>query len=311
MSWHAADAIDEAVEKTRSFLFPFSVGRWFRLLIIVFLLEGAPARSGSTDFSLSSSANVTPELLIGGAVFMLVLFVFFGLIGSVMRFVLLESLRTDSIHLRQYFRQQFWNGVRLFLFETGVILVVFLLSVSFGLVFGPGLLGEATSMALVFLGIAVIVFSIGVLLDFTSSFVAPVMLLEDRGVIDGWQQFWPTLKTEWKQYVLYVLLNGLLTIMASIIGAVAIMAVGLLIVVGIVVIAALGFVVSDTIGLILLMVVGLLGVLLILGSLCALLILIGIYFRYYSLLVLGKTNVEFDLLSAADDPASDGTTVIE
>jgi len=31
MSWHAVDAVDDAVEATRRFLFPFSLVRWTKL----------------------------------------------------------------------------------------------------------------------------------------------------------------------------------------------------------------------------------------------------------------------------------------
>ena len=65
MSWHAIDSVDEAIEETRSFLFPFSLGRWLKLaLISIFIGTGG---SGLGLLNIPSSVpsddpggNVTP-----------------------------------------------------------------------------------------------------------------------------------------------------------------------------------------------------------------------------------------------------------
>ena len=41
MSWHAVDAVDDAVEATRRFLFPFSLVRWAKLAFLVLLMGGS------------------------------------------------------------------------------------------------------------------------------------------------------------------------------------------------------------------------------------------------------------------------------
>lgn len=43
MSWYAVDAIDDALNATRAFLFPFSLGRWARLALVTLFLGGGGA----------------------------------------------------------------------------------------------------------------------------------------------------------------------------------------------------------------------------------------------------------------------------
>ncbi|WP_435144277.1 DUF7544 domain-containing protein [Halobaculum sp. P14] len=40
MSWHAIDAVDDAIDASKGFLFPFSLGRWARLALLTLLLGG-------------------------------------------------------------------------------------------------------------------------------------------------------------------------------------------------------------------------------------------------------------------------------
>lgn len=318
MSWYAVDAIDEAFETSRSFLFPFEAGRWLRLAVIVFFLGSMPSGNlqlpSLTDVP-SVPGGVTVDLLVGIALVILALIVVFGLIGSVMQFVLLDSIHTDSIHIRRYFRQQIGNGARLFLFELGAILVAVLPFIAGGMVFITGRweptgASFALGQLLLLFGVGIALF-VGVLLDFTVSFVAPVMLLEDRGVISGWQRFWPTLKTAYKQYALYVVLNWLLNLMAGILLGITVLVIGLVMILGAAIPAVIVATFADVVGGVLFVLLGLLGVLVLLVSLLSIQILFKIYFRYYSLLILRKTNTEFDLVSGVDGTASDSTGVSE
>lgn len=311
MTWYAVDAIDEAFETARSFLFPFDRGRWIRLAVIVFFLGSTP--SGSFQFPQTGVENNYPSgmddilLLIVGVVF--VLAVVFGLIGSVMQFVLLDSIRADSIHIRRYFRNQFWKGVRLFLFHIGVFLLIFLL-VLFGVVAVLAVSGLETSLSillavvLVPVGVAV-VFAVGLVLGFTNSFVAPVMLLEDRGVISGWQRFWPTLKADWKQYALYVVVNFFLNLAAGIGVFLLTVLVGLVIVLAVAIPTVIAYLVAEIVGVVVGIVLGLIGVAALLIAMFLIQITVTVYFRYYSLLVLEKTNDAFELIPDpdADTPA--------
>jgi hypothetical protein len=58
MSWHAVDALDDAVDATRRFLFPFSLVRWAKLALLVLLMGGGASVNAS--LSAVSDAGVTP-----------------------------------------------------------------------------------------------------------------------------------------------------------------------------------------------------------------------------------------------------------
>ncbi|GAB7008629.1 DUF7544 domain-containing protein [Halorubrum trueperi] len=55
MSWHAVDAVDDAVETTRRFLFPFSLVRWTKLAFLVLLMGGGAGASSSVSTSIPSA----------------------------------------------------------------------------------------------------------------------------------------------------------------------------------------------------------------------------------------------------------------
>ncbi|EMA64473.1 DUF7544 domain-containing protein [Halorubrum lipolyticum] len=58
MSWHAVEAVDDAVEATRRFLFPFGLVRWAKLALLV-LLMGGGANAGA-------SVSAAPDARVGG-----------------------------------------------------------------------------------------------------------------------------------------------------------------------------------------------------------------------------------------------------
>lgn len=43
MSWHGVDAVDDAIDVTREFLFPFSLGRWIRMVVVTLFTGGGGA----------------------------------------------------------------------------------------------------------------------------------------------------------------------------------------------------------------------------------------------------------------------------
>ena len=58
MSWHAVDAVDDAVDATRRFLFPFSLVRWTKLGFLVLLMGGGGGASVNASVSAFSDAGV-------------------------------------------------------------------------------------------------------------------------------------------------------------------------------------------------------------------------------------------------------------
>ncbi|MFC7187780.1 DUF7544 domain-containing protein [Halorubrum yunnanense] len=59
MSWHAVDALDDAVDATRRFLFPFGLVRWAKLALLVLLMGGGGA-GVNAPLLAGRGAGVTP-----------------------------------------------------------------------------------------------------------------------------------------------------------------------------------------------------------------------------------------------------------
>lgn len=324
MSWYAIDAIDESLDITRGFLFPVAYGQWLRLAVIVFFLGSVPSTNvpslpRGTHPSLPIQSGDFTVVMGVIAVLLLVLFVVFGLLRAVMQFVLVDAVRSESVHLRQYFRRWFGSGVRLFLFEIGVVLLAMLpILVIIFLAWVIGIDGASVStLALSGLILFPLLFLLGlgvaVLLGFTIEFVVPVMILEESGVLDGWRRFWPTLKGEWKQYIGYVVVRFVLGLMVGFAVFLVVAIVGVIVGFAIAVPGIAAFAFSPEIGFVVFLLLGVVGFLFLVLLALLIQIPVVVFFRHYSLLVLRKTNPTFDLVpqfDPDDDADPDSVTTV-
>lgn len=331
MSLAAIDDIDDAFAATRAFLLPFDAGRWLRLAVVAFFVGGAGSAgsgfgsgggggdgTGGTgagpgplelvsDISLSDPAVLAIVALFG---LLVVIGLAFAVLGAIMEFVLVESLRREAVQLRAFARRYWRGGVRLFAFR---LVVSVLAGIGIFLLIGGALLALGLPETTVpprrllgtLLAVLPVVFLIALVaalvLGLTRDFVVPVMLLEGTTVLGAWRRFWPTLRRDWREYVVYVLVSFVLRLVVG-------MAVGLLVgVVALVVVLPLGLIglaafaatggqlgVGAIIGLGLLVLVA---VIVLLAISAVVQVPVVTYFRYYALLVLGDTEAEFDVIT--------------
>jgi len=147
MSWHAVDAVDDAVEATRRFLFPFSLVRWTKLAFLVLLMGGSanggvsvPAApdariAGFTGFSEVwelDTGGITPSgtvdtvvsdlvagmstewLIVAVAVAVVVAAVTLSVVSLSLRLVFYDALRTNEIRLWKPFLGRLRQAIGLF-----------------------------------------------------------------------------------------------------------------------------------------------------------------------------------------------------
>ena len=366
MPWYAFDAVDDALDATRNFLFPFSWGRWFRLAVIVFFLGGgsaglnnvtnipssvpsdggptpapgpdpAPAPGPTPTMSeflapLSDATGLSPDtlVLLGAALLAgIVVYVLVAVLASsVMPFVLVDALRTNDVRVRGPFKRRFWKGMRYLFFQLGVFLLLFIpIAVAVVLLVatnpaavesfftGIGVAGVLAALAL-FVVASVVV---GLFLGFTRQFVIPVMIATDSGVISSWRQFWPTLRGEWKQFLVYLFVRFVLQlgvgIATLVVGGIlaAIVVVGALLV-GLVVVGAFGGLnaaLGSVAGIVALVILAVLTLLALLVVSLPIKILVQSYFTAYELSVLGAAEERFALLpprpGQGDDEGDEST----
>ncbi|SIS07072.1 DUF7544 domain-containing protein [Natronorubrum thiooxidans] len=312
----AIDNLSDALETTRTLLTPIQVGLWVKLAIVVFFVSslglGGPTVPGgdvgtfADEPTIDDTAELEDEipveelvlglLIIGGLA--LVFWLLYTVIGAVMEFVFIESLRSSEVHIRRYFSANLGNGLRLVVFQLGVILIAgAVASAPAALVFVLGDFGDISAGLIALY----ILYGLGVFLvysliqRFTSAFVVPIMLQEDRGVLSAWRRFWPTVTANWTEYVVYLVLVWVLSIAVAIAAwfVIAFGVLALLIPFGIVIVL---LVLAGEIGLFLAIPVGLLAVVSILLFISLVWTPIATYFQYYALLLLGDTNGELDLI---------------
>lgn len=332
MTWHAVDAVDDAVGATRRFLFPFSVVRWTKLILLVLCMGAGVSTSvsvppvptvetetaGIADFTaLATEVGVGTDVLIGLTVAMTVVTVLVAVVSLTLRLVFYDALRTNDVRLRGPFKRRLRQAVGLFGFSLLVGLLLggpFALAalasergaVSFDALSTGALIGAA--------GVAVALVVVGLLIArLTYEFVVPVMVLRNDGVFAAWRRFWGTLRASWTDFLVYLLVHFFLALGISIAESVVVLFVG-----GIaVVLAALVLLVAagafggmtaltgTTTGLAVILAVVILTLLALLVVLLPIRLLTRTYLIAYEVSTLGGIDANLALLASEIDPSVD------
>ncbi|KKF40163.1 hypothetical protein FK85_22965 [Halorubrum saccharovorum] len=127
------------------------------------------------------------------------------------------------------------------------------------------------------------------------------MIQADSGVLAAWRRLWGSIKTAWKQYLAYVVVAFLLTVVAGIIASIVVGIIAIVLLIPILIVAAIIHVtvsLSSTIGLVVLVAFGGLFGLSMLVIWTLVQVPVVTYLRYYALLVLGDIEESYDILSA-------------
>jgi len=280
MSWHAVDALDDAIDATRRFLFPFSLVRWAKLALLVLLMGGGGASVNASVPAVSNAGvtspqefdsesggvgpgfdgvgpgfdgvapgfdgvapgSVTLERIVGSvdsgalavvAVGILLLIVTLSVASLSLRLVFYDALRANEVRIWRPFLARLRQSLGLFLFTAALstaaavpLALAVLVAVAADAPVGwelvdafAGALGSlsvATTVVLGFLG-AVLVAVAALALRFTYEFVVPTMIVEETGVLGGWSRFWATLRAEWTELLVYLLVHFVVSLGLSVV----------------------------------------------------------------------------------------------
>lgn len=245
-------------------------------------------------------------LLIAGIVgAILLIALVFTLIGSIMEFVFVESLRSEKVTIRRYWSRRWRQGLRLFgfrlvigFFVLGTVLLVGAIAYLFLESVTPGAVAAIVLLLIpMFFVLAIVV---GLVSGFTTNFVVPIMIKTDCGVLAGWRRLWPTITANPWQYLAYAISSFFLSIIGGILIAIVtgMLALVLLIPFGLLFALGVGLLVfvAEPIGIGVLVLVGLLFGLSILVVAALVQVPVLAYLRYYALLVLGDIEPDLDLI---------------
>lgn len=322
MTIYALDDIDDGIAATKELLLPVNRWFWAKLAVVVFFIGGGggtnplqftnyspntgpsgpngPGIPGS--FPMPGAAELAIILVIIGIIALIVLGLM--LIGSVMEFIFVRSLSDETLAIRQFWREYWSDGVRLFGFRLVIGILTFgSIGALAVIALAPTLLGLSTlGFALIPLAILIaipVILLSSIIHSFTTSFVVPIMMLENRGVIDGWRRFWTTLREQWKQYLAFLLLGFVLNIAGGIVAGLGTLLVAIVLAIPLGILALIGVVLLDIVGIIggiLIGIAALAFVILVFTAALVIAVPVQVFLRYYALLVLGDTNTEFDII---------------
>lgn len=317
MPLYALTDIEEAFDVTRDFLTPVDARQWLKLAFVVFFV-GSGVSLPTTEFGTSAPSGTPPTgelpsefpvdavaLVAAVVVVGLLLAAVVALIGAVMEFVLIESLRTGEVSIRRYWRRRWRQGVRLFGFRVAIGLPTVALFVGWVALFVVPLLtgsGVAAPSAVFLIGVPAVV-AVGVaytlVSGLTTVFVVPIMIRAEIGVLAAWRRLWKSIRAAWRQYLAYVAVAFLLAVGASVVASVLVGVVALVFLVPALLVVGVA---SVTVSLSSPVAVAALAALALLFGvavlICWLLVQVPIvaYLRYHALLVLGDIEPSFALL---------------
>jgi hypothetical protein len=223
MSLHAFDDIDDAVDATKSLLLPFGWRKWFYYALVALFIGGGTSfptfGQGFTGGTPSPSPGAeNPELpaAVGAIVIAVVLFalllgLLFSALSSILEFVFFEAMREQALEIRAGLSRHLGKGLRLFGFRIVLGIVAIVPIAVFALT--AFLLGPAVLLLLLGIPVLIVYYVvIGLVGGFTTMFVVPLMLAEDRGVLSGWRRLWPAVRSNLKEFAAYAFMGFVLNI---------------------------------------------------------------------------------------------------
>lgn len=320
MALHALDDVDDAIDATRSLLLPIDIKQWLKLAFVAFFIGGPAGNSISYTVNGSGGNGGVPVLpsfpgfptniprlyglVIAITGILLVIAFLFVLVGSIMEFVFVQSIRTREIRIRKTWGERWRQGVRLFGFRLlvglslaalVVGLAVFVLS---PIVRGPTGTGLSIALIVLLIPVAFFVGLFAALVNaFTTLFVVPIMLLEDAGVLAAWRSLWSSIRAEPTQYAAFALVGFILYIAAGIIVGVVVVIPAFVLLLPVAPIALAGLSLLPglpIVGVLLLLVAAAIYLTALLAVVAVVQVPVLSFIRYYAMLVLGDIEPDLD-----------------
>ena len=263
----AVDAVTPAFQRTKELLFaPFQLRRWAKLALLAMLMGGSGGGGGVRGPSFPSGGGPgggggggAPDFgplrdwvalhhdlmilgIVAAVVLLLLLSFLFSYLGSVARFVFMDSVIHDRVEIRRRWHELRGPGWSFCLFQWGIgLLFLGLMGLMVGLPVLAAYNGGAfenwdanATVGLVLLIIAAVFLFIflallvGVIMSLTRDLVLPVMYLRNEKVLLAWSSVWPKVKGNAGSVAVYVLLKIALG-MGAAIGAALVSLVGALV----------------------------------------------------------------------------------
>lgn len=333
MALYALEDLDDALDATIAFIRQLDIPAWVKLAVIALFIGGptgnlpgfqsdVPMRDFQLDFRPPPPGDLLGAFDLRTAVavaligtVLLVLVLLLVLVGSIMEFLLIETLRTNTVSLREYWHERWRQGVRLFAFRVGLgLLTLFAFAIT-GLVgVLPFLVGAPGYSIITFIAVfpvfLVLAILAGVINGFTTVFVVPIMIIEEVGILAGWRRLWRTITSAWQEFLAYAIAGFVLSIAAGILTGIGLVIAGILLLIPWGILGGIGFVlmgVLEPIGILVIAIAAIMFTASILLALGLIQVPILTYLRFYALLILGDVDGSLDLIPAQRETIREST----
>lgn len=309
-------SLADAAMKTRLFFRPFDLRRYAAVAAVTAFV-GVRAGYGSiTNLAafvffdggvnatepLAETVAETVDIFVLGVLAVAVA----TFVSALAEFVLIDLLRTDETRPRRFARNRLGAGARLFVFRLVATASFFIAAAGVA-----SLVGSAPDGVVSLAVVAALAFGILVSLinGFTTDFVAPVMVVRDCSLVEGWRVFAHLLARKPSAFAGYAVVRAVANLLVAVGATVAALVVaafyalpiaGLSLALGL---TAEGFdsLFTTVAGFVLLVVVLVVYVVLVAASVAVLVQLpVRLLFRSWSLYFLGDMDEEYEMLNKPD-----------
>ncbi len=236
---YAFSRLEDAFSHAKNLLWPPRRGVWLRLAVIALFVGGGAGFPNIFQYNLGEG-DLTPgmagslpgfaPLIVALIIAVLAIALVWMFVGSVMQFVFVDMLSTGDIRIRKFFRERLGKGMRLFLFQAGLTLVLVLAVVALAVValavllFGFAGVGPRIGVPFLILVlipvILVLALLFGVVFLLTVDFVVPIMVRDDCGVIEGWRRLFRVISAQLWQTAAYIVVKFILGLIAAVVQAI-------------------------------------------------------------------------------------------
>lgn len=239
---------------------PFRFWQWTRLAVVGLLAGemGSGGCNASSNFNFPHQTgssrhfldlglgSIDPAVYAGLIAVLVVAALVFGVvlmyIGSVMRFILFDSVLAKECHIRLGWGRRQGAGFRYFLWQlayllamVGGMLVLLGIPAIIALTLGwfkeprEHILGLVLGGILLLFLFLTFVLAAAVIQVLTKDFVVPQMAFEDIGAVEAWRRLWPMIQTEMGGYAAYIGMKIVLAIGAGIVIGIVSLIIGLIV----------------------------------------------------------------------------------
>lgn len=223
----ASELIDSSIEKTKKLLLPFNFIVWIKLAVLVLFVSSSGgnfnSRVGNMDSGVIEYILTHWELILTLAIIGLLFGLAFMFLKSVFQFCFLDSVTKKKVMVFGYFSRNLEKGFSLFLLNlvVGIIslAVIGVIAYPFIKVFllGNGNFSQLLNfLPLIIIGVLAILVMIAVGL-LISIFTIYYMFINKKRAWYSFKKVFSLFRKEWKEMIVFLLLNFVLGILVGII----------------------------------------------------------------------------------------------